>query len=319
MISNQKEQKQKTGIERKKGVEMQVFHFENLVLISAEEVMALLDKIEDIPSLPVVATKILKIVNSPDFTVKALSDLIKMDSALTAKVFKISNSAFYRGNSEIKNIDDAIMRLGVSQIKSIVIGISVIKSFKKFDQFGLDVVEFWKHSLAVALLNKTIGEYYGFKNADDMWISGILHDIGKLIYCLYMPTLMQRVLSEANEKKITFYQAENNLLKFNHCNVGRWLCEKWGIPKRVAKCVEHHHTPPVNKFILGDVTNDIGVCHISDSIVKKAKIGNSGDYIPIIDNNIWEYIPQEKMRAPEFLEKIKDFKKEMTDIFNLFN
>ncbi|MGM0607673.1 MAG: HDOD domain-containing protein [Candidatus Muiribacteriota bacterium] len=298
---------------------MQIFHFEDLVIVSADEVTRLLDKLEEFPTLPNVATKILKMVNSPDFSVQKLSELIKMDSALTSKVFKIANSAFYKGNSEINNIDEAIMRLGVSQIKSIVVGISVIKSFKGFQQFDLDVVAFWKHSLSVALLNKTLGEYFGLKKPDDTWIAGILHDIGKLIYCLYMPTLMQRVLSETKEKNITFFEAENNLLKFNHCNVGRWLCEKWGIPKRVTKCVEHHHTPPASRFILGDVSLDIGVCHLSDNIVKKAKIGNSGDSIPKIDNSVWEYLDQDKMRGPEFMEKIKNFKKEMNDLFSLFN
>ncbi|PLX17417.1 MAG: hypothetical protein C0601_07605 [Candidatus Muiribacterium halophilum] len=294
---------------------MQVFHFDDIVVLSPEEIKSVLNKIDDIPTLPMVAAKLLKTVNDPNFDVKELSNIISMDQAVMAKLLRVANSAFYAGNSEVKTIDQAVMRLGVSQVRSIVVGVSVIKSFAQFKQFDFDVNNFWKHCLATAFLNKIIADMLELDVAEDVWVCGIIHDIGKLVYAAYMPTVLTRLLNEVKEKKISFFQAEKSLLKIDHTQIGRWLCEKWNIPKTIKEVALNHHEPPINEFMLGKITNYIAVTHISDSIVKLSKIGNSGDYCSKLENQIWNYLDKSKFDTKSLLGRIKGFKKEIEEVF----
>jgi putative nucleotidyltransferase with HDIG domain len=294
---------------------MNIFHFEDIIVLSKEELLSVLDKIDDIPTLPVIAAKLLKTVNNPDFSVKELAETINMDQAITTKLLRVSNSAFYAGNSEITSVDNAIMRLGVNQVRSIIIGVSVIKSFDSFSQFDFNVENFWKHSLAVAFLNRIVAEILKVDVSEDIWVSGIIHDIGKLIYAVYMPTLMTRLLSEVEKEKISFLNAEDKLLKFNHTEVGRWLCEKWNIPKKIKQVVASHHNPPINEFIMGKTTFLVGITHISDNIIKLSKIGNSGDFNSKLDSNIWNYLDKSKFDTKELLSRVKGMREEIDDIF----
>lgn len=294
---------------------MQVFHFDDIVVLSPEEIKSVLNKIDDIPTLPIVAAKLLKTVNNPDFDVKELSDIISMDQAVMTKLLRVANSAFYAGNSEVKTIDQAVMRLGVSQVRSIVVGVSVLKSFSSFKQFDFDVNSFWKHCLATAFLNKIIAQMLELDVDEDVWVCGIIHDIGKLVYAAYMPTVLGRLLSEVKEKNISFFQAEKNLLKIDHTQIGRWLCEKWNIPKTIKEVTFNHHDPPINEFMLGKVTNYIAVTHVSDSIAKLTKIGNSGDYCSKLENQIWNYIDKSKFDTKTLLGKVKGFKEEIEEVF----
>lgn len=294
---------------------MNIFHFEDIVLLSKDEVLSVLDRIDDIPTLPVVAAKLMKTVNNPDFSVKELAETINMDQAITTKLLRVSNSAFYAGNSEITSVDNAIMRLGVSQVRSIILGVSVIKSFDGFQQFEFDIESFWKHSLAVAFLNRIVAEILGVEVSEDIWVSGIIHDIGKLIYAVYMPTLMTRLLSEVSKENVSFIQAEEKILKFNHTEIGRWLCEKWNIPKKIKQVVAEHHTPPINEFVMGKTTYLIGITHISDNIIKLSRIGNSGDFISKLDSNIWNYLDKKKFDTKALLSRVKGLREEIDDIF----
>ncbi|MCK9223505.1 MAG: HDOD domain-containing protein [Candidatus Muirbacterium halophilum] len=294
---------------------MNIFHFEDLIVLSKEELLSVLDKIDDIPTLPIVAAKLLKTVNNPNFSVKELAETVNMDQAITTKLLRVANSAFYAGNSETTSIDNAIMRLGVNQVRSIIIGVSVIKSFDSFSQFEFSIENFWKHSLAVAFLNKIVAEILQVDVSEDIWVSGIMHDIGKLIYAVYMPTLMTRLLSEVEREKISFFEAENKLLKFNHAEVGRWLCEKWSIPKKIKLVVASHHNPPINEFIMGKTTYLVGISHISDNIIKLSKIGNSGDFNSKLDSNIWNYFDKNKFDTKKLLSRVKGMREEVEDIF----
>ncbi|MFW5782581.1 MAG: HDOD domain-containing protein [Candidatus Muiribacteriaceae bacterium] len=295
---------------------MQIFHFEDVVLLSKEELISQLDQIQEIPTLPIIANKLLKTLNNSDFSVAQISELVKKDQAITTKLLRVANSAFYAGNSEVSTVENAIMRMGATQVRNIVLGVSIIKSFEGFNQFEFSIENFWKHSLGVAFLNLIIVEMAGIDVEEDIWVAGIIHDIGKLVYAAYMPTLMTRLLSETESKEISFHAAEKSILKFDHCEIGRWLCEKWKIPRKIKEVVDKHHEPPVSDLMLGDSTYYIAVTHIADNIAKYVKLGHSGDFRSAINKNVWNYLDHSAFDTKALVGRIKGMRKEIDDVFN---
>jgi putative nucleotidyltransferase with HDIG domain len=255
-------------------------------------VQRILDKIDEIPTLPAMATMVLDKINDPNSDAKSIADIIKNDQSLTAKVLKMSNSVFYKGYSDITSIQTAIARLGIMTIKRMVFTVSVFDTFDKFDEFDFSLKDFWHHSIAVAVASKLIGEKIGVKDTEDLFTAGILHDIGKLIMVNHVKIMFGEVLDflEANPQ-FSFFDAEKHLFRFTHCDIGSWLAIKWQMSRRIQNVIYGHHKPNLDTTIF---TREIllfpAIVHIANNLVKQFNLGNSGNQIIDLDQEVVEFV-----------------------------
>lgn len=210
-----------------------------------KKIKSIYEKIKDIPSLPQIVTRTIELIQDSNSSAEELSKVISLDLGLTTKVLKLVNSAFYGFPKQISSVQHALMILGFTTIRGLVISSSVIRIFKKnsnFDEKIFNYKKFWEHSLSCALFAKYINEYKGFDLEANLFASAILHDIGKVIleqydYENYIEAYKKYVENENN------FDIEEKFCGTNHAEIGYNITQKWNLPSQITETILYHHNP----------------------------------------------------------------------------
>lgn len=228
------------------------------------------NKTIEIATLPEVTMRIVEVVQDPRSTAHDLHKIVSNDPALSARVLRVVNSAFYGLPGQIGSIDRAIMLLGLNAVKNIAIAASLTKMFKQAapcDDFtGKDL---WTHSVAVGAANKLITTSIGLALPDEAFLAGLIHDLGlvALLQC-YSDKIPEIV--NLNRSGIPFRQAEEQVIGANHQEIGMALAAKWKFPRSFQYVSGYHHNPAdlaKENRLLAIVT------HISDIICVQKALG----------------------------------------------
>ena len=193
--------------------------------------------IGEIATLPEVTVKIIEVVEDPKGTARDLHEVIKRDPALSAKVLKVVNSAFYGLPGQVASVDRAIVLLGLSAVKNIAIAASISRMFKgakATDAF--DAKALWRHSLAVGVAAKMISTAAGdVAGQDEMFLAGLIHDLGLLMERQAFPEELNTIVSKVSAGEGTFLEMERAVLGATHQDFGDGLTTKWEIPQASAR------------------------------------------------------------------------------------
>jgi putative nucleotidyltransferase with HDIG domain len=201
-----------------------------------------LDRIKEIPTLPTVVFELNSCLLDPDTSVENVCEIIEKDQAIALKLLKLVNSAFYSFNVKISDLRNAIVLLGFSAVRNAILSLSVINSFpKQLAMMDFDITEFWKHSLAVAVTSKNIAQLSKKESADNCFVAGLLHDIGKVILAQYFYETFRKIWLIMQEKRISFYEAECEVISNNHAYIGALLADKWQLPTGLINAIRWHH------------------------------------------------------------------------------
>ena len=120
-----------------------------------DEILKKLDSIKDIPTLPTIVFELNELLQDPNTPITDISDIIEKDQAMSLRVLKLVNSAFYGIHKEVNDIGNAIVLLGFNTVRNAIVSLGVINSFSGVKSLeGFDISDFWKHSLAVAVVSK---------------------------------------------------------------------------------------------------------------------------------------------------------------------
>jgi putative nucleotidyltransferase with HDIG domain len=224
----------------------------------------IVENIKQLPALPAVVGRLIKVVNSPDSSAEDAADLIEKDPALTSKILRLANSAFYGVPRSVSSVNSAVVILGFNTIKSLVLSASVIQLFPANSVAGVfDRVRFWKHSIVCAMMARTIA--HSIMNTIPMdpqsaFCAGIMHDIGKLIFELYTPAEYKAVCNFSKDKTRSLFDTESMVLGVNHAQVGSILADKWALPLDLESVIVHHHAPQDAK----NMRELVAVVHLAD-------------------------------------------------------
>ena len=242
--------------------------------------------IEDLPTLPRTVLKITELVNDPKSSARDLSRIITDDQVLTARLLKLVNSSFYGFPRRISTVTNAIVLLGFDAIRSLLLTTSVFDLFAgRTKKRRRDQEKFWDHSLGCAVGAKVIGNYLRHDKIEELFVSGLLHDIGKIVEMQFLPDEFDRVAELVNKENILMITAENQVLKFNHAEIGKLLAEKWNLPVKLGQIIAHHHRPEyAGSFIM-----EASIVHLADILCRALNMGYGGDNkIPPLDRVAWE-------------------------------
>src|SRR5215813_7890971 len=158
---------------------------------------AAIGKIGEIATLPEVTVKIIKIVEDPKTTARDLHDVIKHDPALSARILKVVNSAFYGLPGQIASVDRAIVLLGLSAVKNIAIAGSMTRLFQSGSAIeGFNPVEVWRHSIAVGVASRMITAAQGRPSVEESFLAGLIHDLGLLVVRQVYPRKLADILTQ---------------------------------------------------------------------------------------------------------------------------
>ena len=202
---------------------------------------------KDLPSLPAITYRVIKLVDDPQSTAKDLNDVITQDQSLTAKVLRLANSAYYGFPRRISTVTDAIVLLGFNTIRSLVLSASVYHILEKpLEGYALAPGELWRHSQASAMAARLIAQRARYRQPDQAYIAGLLHDIGKVLLNHHLREQYHEVVARVGGEK-TFIDVEEEVLGFNHAQVGALLAEKWNLPPDLVEAIGCHHQPAAAK------------------------------------------------------------------------
>lgn len=244
----------------------------------------LIASISKIASLPDVCIKFSTALRDPKTSNRELEEILSDDVAMAARVLRIANSAMYSFPSRVDTISQAATIIGYKQLNDIVLACSIINMFKGLPQDVVDMESFWRHSISCAVAARVIASHRRVANIEQYFTAGLLHDIGRLIIFVELPTHAAEIIERSKLSNTHMYQLEQEVLGFDHAKLGGMLLKSWKLPKRLIDSVAYHHAPVRSH----DYMAETSVIHVADIICHALKHGESGErFVPDLDDKAW--------------------------------
>ena len=267
------------------------------------DLRVVVDRIEELPTLPQVAAKIMKLIDDPNSSAADIHKVMSRDAALAGKMLKLVNSAFYGLPHKVSNLNQAIVLLGFNTIKSLAMSVSVFGVFGKGKGAGkFDRERFWRRSVGSACIYRVLARKVKTVDPETAFVAGLLHDLGKLVMDQYAAEDLAKVIEEAEFRKCAFVDAERSVLTTDHSAIGAWLVQRWGFPDVLVDWVQNHHTA-------GREAQDpnIGISVFADYLCKVKGIAASGSFDPaVLIKDAWACLKLEKADLPPIIQEVNE-------------
>jgi putative nucleotidyltransferase with HDIG domain len=247
---------------------------------SRQSISQRIEKGIETPSVPLVLTRIIQILDDDNASSRELEQLILHDPSLTARILRLANSAFYAFRAEVKTISHAIMLLGLNLVKSLAIGINIFESFNRGMKSEVaQISKLWMHSFATALVVQEIWQRRGSrKEAEFAFLCGLLHDFGKALFFKADTVYYSHLFTRENKEGDGGISAlELEAYGMDHAALGANLAMQWGLPPELSEVVKNHHCAAEFGSPLA------AAVAMADALVREAKIGYDGDTVSRID------------------------------------
>ncbi len=204
----------------------------------------IIERVGDLPAVPEVVAQVLTLTENVDVDLSAVADAIQRDPALSAKVLRISNSPYYGMRQYVGTLKLALVILGVREVRNIVLGICVFDTLRSKRTESLLADDFWKHSFMVAALSKKVGEHLRLALHGEDFITGLLHDIGKLVLMRQLEEEYAETYAAAEGAGEKLCAAEMEVLGFTHADAAAALATRWNFPRTLVDGLLLHHPKP---------------------------------------------------------------------------
>jgi len=243
-----------------------------------------LSHLDSLPTLPAVAIRLLQETSSDSSTTSDIVRLLRGDQSLTAKILSLAGSAAMGVRGPVTTLEKAVPLLGFATVRSIVLATSVFACFKKSSGEAsgtFDRLEFWKHSLAVACAARRLAQARPSLgvDAEDAFVAGLLHDLGKVAMDAVFPKAYERIVAQTNTSRGDIADAERTVLGADHTVVGRRLAERWRLPRNLQEAIWLHHLAADALPSTVSKPGLIGVVQLADTIAREQRIGYSGNHM----------------------------------------
>ncbi len=275
----------------------------------AQNILKELKAVKTLPPMPDIYLKIEKLSRDPNATSKHYAEILELDPSITARLLRMSNSAFYSFKRKIKSVKDTVTLMGTREILSLVRLACITGSMKTQPEVEVAVKQVWEHSATCAITAKLLYEVTDIVKTkelgDELFICGVIHDLGKVVlWSLFPEYYMTFVMNPQIGDYPTFVE-EEKFLGVSHCDVGRTLAEHWKLPEALSNAITFHHTPSHKP----DSEQAI-LIHIADTIAnfvtKRYEEGHEPQFDKKILNSIG-YTREQLLEIAEEIEpKVKD-------------
>jgi putative nucleotidyltransferase with HDIG domain len=242
----------------------------------------IVNKISEIGSLPQTLSAVLKVINNPRAGVDEIADVISKDISLTSRVLKMVNSVQFSRRRKIVKISEAIVVLGLNSVKVLTLSSSIFglatdhETFKKFN-----IKRIWRHLIEVAASARNLSVEIGYRDSEEAFISGILHDIGTVLLLLYSPDKYYEVIEKLKTSPIGILDIEKEILGITHPEVGAEIINQWKLPPQLAYVAANHHSFDQDK----NLRDEMILCDIV-ALADRLSLGPFDDCYPNIEENI---------------------------------
>ncbi len=255
-----------------------------------------IEKLGDLPTLPHVVQRIAAMIGRPNVSTEEIGSIIEKDQVLAAKVLRLANSPFYGFPSRIGSVSHAVIVLGFNVVKGLTLCASALSIMK---DAGMD--QLWRHSLGVAITANLLATRLEIKNPEELFVSGLLHDIGKVVLYVKWPDVGNCIKDEfTTVSDRSLLEVEQELTGLSHADIGGSLADAWHLPITLREPILYHHNLPLAK----EAVLQTAIVHVADILVKGLACGNPGDdLIPPLSGPAWDLVGLDEQGLAECIDK----------------
>lgn len=263
-------------------------------------------------TLPDIYHRIEETVNDPTSSFNAMARIIEQDAALTVQILKVANSSLYAFPYKIQSVSRAISIIGTQQLRDLVLAATVIRFFNQVPLGSVNMESFWRHSIACATICRAIATFRREPNVERFYVSGLLHDVGRLVIFMHLEEKVSLLLRRRDEVGDLLFRVEHNILGFDHAGLGGSLLDAWQLPPVFEEAVRCHHAP--NEAVNYPI--EAAVVHVADSIANALRMGTSGErYVPPIDPTAWSRLALPESSLDQIIEYTEQNYRQAVDVF----
>jgi HD-like signal output (HDOD) protein len=239
--------------------------------LTAEQI---LKDLNDLPVLPDVAVKIVQATSDPKGGAQRLARIITTDQAFTARVLRIANSAFFGLSRRIGTVTEAVVLLGTNRLRALALAAATYDLLnKEYPGYALRRGEMWRHSMGAAIAAHLLAQRARLENTENAFVAGLLHDVGKCVLDAYIGPRFPDLMGLVNSDRLSFPDAERELLGFDHAELGGMCADRWRLPAALAGAIRYHHEPSK----ADDLSELLAITHIADVVCMWLGLGLGGD------------------------------------------
>jgi HD-like signal output (HDOD) protein len=218
-------------------------------------------------SLPEVCIQVQALADSPHTTAADIGDVVGKDTALTTRLLKLVNSAYFSLPRKIDTISRAVNMIGMRELRNLTMAASAAEVFSRIPSHLIDMAAFWQHSVYCGLVARNLAQRCHVLHSERLFTAGLLHDVGRLLMLMKLPDDVGQAQSIRLQSKKDICTIERELVGFDHAQVGQALLLHWNMPANLCASVLYHHNPQD----ADDAHLEAALLHIADQVTHYAQ------------------------------------------------
>lgn len=231
----------------------------------------------ELRSIKPVLEYVIALTRSSASTIEDIAAALRQDQALALRVLRIANSSFNRRGRSAKNLIEATQRIGLTAVRNTAFALLAIDHFELATESGLIPMRFWEHSLATGVLAELLGETLSCERTDQLFLAGLLHDVGRMVLATVYPAEYSSVLARAAAEDVDVASVEQHVFELNHVEITRQVLARWNLPSSIIESAALHDSPIDN---LRNGTTDpkgVLVVALANRLAHALVLGDSGN------------------------------------------
>lgn len=243
-----------------------------------QDLRSRIERLRQVPTLPKLVERVVAALDDAEIDLSRVGELIEVDQSLTAQILRLANSAFYGAQGRTTHVAPALVLLGTTVTRSVVLTSAV------FDLHKVALRGFWEHSIGCGVAAGALAKVTGRVAPEEASAAGLLHDLGKVILYRELPEEFVQIVAQTYAEERSFRAVERDLLGIDHAELAAWLTARWHFPPELAEPIAFHHCPNRARR----APDHTAIVHLADVLVRAVGFGDGGDpLVPEIDAAAW--------------------------------
>ena len=194
-------------------------------------------------TLPDLVMRACTVMDSPTATAQDLVEVVELDANLAVTVLRLANSALYGGRARIDTLTRAVTLIGHDALRDLVLATAAVRTFRDIPAEFVDMDTFWENSTTCGVLASLIADYVRLREGEALFLAGLLHGVGRLVFYVRRPTEFREVLRRVQVNRMDLCAAEQRVFGFSHAELGAALLEIWHLPEKLHIAVRYQLDP----------------------------------------------------------------------------
>ncbi len=275
-------------------------------------------EVTNLPTLPEVMSKILETVEDEHSSASDLTTLLESDHAISARVLRLANSAFYGLRHKAESVRRAVVVIGFDAVRHLALATAVFDALSQREQFALDPEDFWMHSLGAAKAAQMLcREHCTVRSPEGAFTAGLLHDIGKYTLALVLKEEYREVVQAAQAAGRPLRELELENLNTTHAEVGKWIAAKWRFPALIVDAIGYLDSATT---YVGPNKTEVAIVALASDMSRVAGFGYAGDWSELpFDRDLLNFLELTDAIIDDIIAELSQLRDETRQFLNLLS